>query len=243
MPRTGIAAPKLRRRRAVVGGALAHFGQHGARHAEQGAQLVAPGIGANIVERGARRVGGVGRMHGARRQPPQQERIDGAEGEFAALRLRPRARHVVEEPGDLGGGEIGIEYQPGACGDFCFAARILERAAHVGGAPILPHDGVVDRLAGGAIPHQRGLALVGDADRRNVARRETRLADRLAAGRQHAAPKVLRIVLDPAGFRKVLRELVLRHRRNGAVMAEHHGAGGRGALVDSEDVGHGDAAG
>ena len=105
-----------------------------------------------------------------------------------------------------------------------------------GGAAVLPHDGVVDRLAAGAVPHQRGLALVGDADRGDVARGEPGLGDRLAAGRQHRAPQILRIMLDPAGLREVLRKFLLGDGRDGAVGAEHDGAGGRGALVDGEDV-------
>jgi hypothetical protein len=38
------------------------------------------------------------------------------------------------------------------------------------GAAVLPDDGVVDRLAGAAVPQHRGLALVGDADGGDVAR-------------------------------------------------------------------------
>ena len=40
-----------------------------------------------------------------------------------------------------------------------------------GGAPVLPHDGPVQRAAGAPVPHHRGLALVGDADRGDRARR------------------------------------------------------------------------
>ena len=97
----------------------------------------------DVVEGGAGCVGGIRRVHGALREPPQQERIDGAEGKLAALRLRPRARHVVEEPCDLGGGEIGIEYEPGARRDQRLVAGVLELAAHPGGAAVLPYDGIV----------------------------------------------------------------------------------------------------
>ena len=105
-----------------------------------------------------------------------------------------------------------------------------------GGAAILPHDGIVDRLAAGAVPYQRRLALVGDADRRDVARRKAGLGDGLAAGREHGAPEVLRIMLDPAGLREVLREFLLGDGRDRAIGAEHDGAGGGRALVDGEDV-------
>ncbi len=143
----------------------------------------------DVVERRARRVGGVGRMHGALRQPPQQEGIDGAEGKLAALRLDSRAGHVVEKPRDLGGGEIGIEQESGARRDQWLMAGVFELSTHRVGAAILPHDGIVDRLAVGAVPHERRLALVGDADGRDVARRKAGLGDGFAAGRKHRAPK------------------------------------------------------
>ena len=47
----------------------------------------------------------------------------------------------------------------------------LQLIAEVGRAPVLPDDRVVDRLAGVAIPHDRRLALVGDADRGDSFRR------------------------------------------------------------------------
>ena len=45
-------------------------------------------------------------------QPPQQIAIDGAEQQFAALGAFARAGDVVEDPGDFGAGEIGIEIRP-----------------------------------------------------------------------------------------------------------------------------------
>ena len=62
----------------------------------------------------ARGVGGVGDVHAAAGQPPDQQAVDGAEGELAALGASRAPGDVVEQPGDLGGGEIGIEQQPGA---------------------------------------------------------------------------------------------------------------------------------
>ena len=50
----------------------------------------------SMVRRG---VGDVGRVHLAAGQPPQQEAVDGAERQLAALGRRPRARHVVQQPG------------------------------------------------------------------------------------------------------------------------------------------------
>jgi hypothetical protein len=70
----------------------------------------------------------------------------------------------------------------------------------------------VDRLAGAAIPHDRGLALVGDADagqRRGV---ELGASQRLAADLDRRRPDLLGIVLDPARLGEDLRQFLLRRR-------------------------------
>src|SRR3569832_700467 len=73
-------------------------------------------------------------------------------------------------------------------------------------SPALPHDRVVDGLAGLAIPQDRGLALARDADRRDRLRIDSfqRLAERV----EDRAPDVFRIVLDPAGLRIDLTKLL-----------------------------------
>src|SRR4029079_13642427 len=67
------------------------------------------------------------------------------------------------------------------------------------------------------------------------------LCHRLAAHRDRGGPDVLGRVLDPAGGRKMLREFLLRRGGDGDVAAEHDGARGRGALIDGQHKGHGDA--
>ena len=52
----------------------------------------------------------------------------------------------------------------------------FELLAESGGAAILPDDGVVDGLAGGAVPDDGGFALVGDADGGDVAGLHSALA-------------------------------------------------------------------
>ncbi len=44
-------------------------------------------------------------------QPPEQPRIDRPEGELAGLRTRPQARRRIQDVGDLGPREVGIERQ------------------------------------------------------------------------------------------------------------------------------------
>src|SRR3546814_2669028 len=70
-------------------------------------------------------------MHPAAGQPPQQEAVDGAEGELATLGALPCARHVVEQPGDLGAGEVGVEQQAGALAHHVFCARSEEHTSEL----------------------------------------------------------------------------------------------------------------
>ena len=167
-------------------------------------------------------------------QVPHQPAVDGAKDQFALLGPRPRAFDIVENPGQLGAGEIGIEQQPGARGHHLLETFRSEIGTDFGGAPVLPDDGVIDRFAGLTVPDDGGLALVGDADGGDLAGG----LDRLAAGRQRGVPEVLRIVFNPAALRKMLGELLLRrgHERQGVI--KHHGAGRGGALIDGKDMGH-----
>ena len=65
------------------------------------------------------------------------------------------------------------------------------------GARVLPDDRVVDRLAGRAVPDDCRLALVGDAQRGDVARRR-RPVERPSDHLLRALPDLHRVVLDPA---------------------------------------------
>ncbi|MNT58838.1 hypothetical protein D3C72_1963020 [compost metagenome] len=121
-------------------------------------------------------------------------------------------------------------------------ASRLQFGAVVGGAPVLPDDGRMDRRAGGGIPDQGGLALVGDADGRDLGRVQATLLDGLAADLEGGQPDFLAVMLHPAVLREVLLELLLGASHRQALGAEDDGAAAGGALVDGEQVvGHGDA--
>ena len=93
-------------------------------------------------------------------------------------------------------------------------------------------------MAGLAIPQQGGLALVGDADRRNVRRFQSGPGERAPRDAELRAPDVLRVVLHPARLGKNLTEFLLRLRAHAAVFGKYDGAGTGGALVEGEDVLH-----
>ncbi len=171
-------------------------------------------------------------------QPPQQIAIDGAEHQLAALGAFARAGDVIEDPCDFRAREIRIDDQAGLGRDHGLVAFALQPGADVGGAAVLPDDGAVHRLSGRAVPHDRGLALVGDADRGDIFGGKTRLLQRLAADRNGRGPDILRLMLDPARRRKMLRKFLLRRGCDGNVAAEHDGARGCGALIDGQHKGH-----
>src|ERR1019366_6704564 len=117
--------------------------------------------------------------------------IDGAEAEVAALCAPARALDVVEQPGRLGCGEVGIEEQPGALSDGGLVTRLPERGAGLGRSPVLPDDGAVDRRAGPSVPDNHRLPLVGDPDRGDVGGGDAGLLDGRATGRHYRPPDLV----------------------------------------------------
>ena len=115
-----------------------------------------------------------------------------------------------------------------ALGRQCVAARRR--------APVLPDQRPVEGPAGAAVPHDRGLALVGDADRRHRLAVEAggELGQRLLGGR----PDVVGVVLDQPGGREVLRELAVGVAGRGAVGAHGEAAHPGRPGVDGDHHGH-----
>ena len=114
---------------------------------------------------------------------------------------------------------------------------VLANFGDIGGdASVLPDDGIVHRLAGLAIPHDGGLALVRNADGGQVRGVETALGQSLRDHGLGAAPDFLRVMLDPTGMRINLLMLLLGggNDASGAVKDDETGAGG--ALIDGADV-------
>ena len=155
-----------------------HARQHRARHVKQLEQLVAPRERIKVEQQRARRVANVGDVMCAAGQVPNQPGIDRAEGEITASGTRTCARHVVEQPLDLGCGEVRIEQQSGCCSNVGLDASLAQRLTPLGCAAVLPNNRVRDRYAGCAIPDDGGFALIRDPDRGHVALARTGLAQR-----------------------------------------------------------------
>ena len=108
-----------------------------------------------------------------------------------------------------------------------------ETLADRGRTPVLPDDRSTWRAQRLAVPEQHGLALVGDADGTQLGRVD--LVERRPRGLQRRLPDLLRGVLDPAGIREVLGELLVAARRDPAVGSDDQGGDAGRAGVDGED--------
>ena len=87
---------------AKVGGAVLDLGQHCLRDVEQVANGIAPFACVNIIEHRARRVCGIGGMHRATGQAPDQIGIDRAKQQFTGGGAGAGTLDIVEQPFQLG---------------------------------------------------------------------------------------------------------------------------------------------
>ena len=162
------ADPERCRHLAVCFARRSDLRQQARRDLEQPQQVVVPFQRVDVEQHRARRVADIGHVLRAAGQLPDQPRVDRAERELAGFGARPRAGHVVEQPSDLARREIGVDEESGLALDRVAGALRFQPLAEVSGAAILPDDGVVNGFAGLAIPDHGRLALVRDADGRDV---------------------------------------------------------------------------
>ncbi len=219
-----------------VRSAIQNFRQDGFRHIENVEKFLVPDILLNVEHQRARGIGGVGHEGLAARQPPDEEGIDRAEAKLALLRPLARALHIGEQPGKLGAGKVRVEQQTGALGENLLMPGLLQLVAKLARTSILPDNGIVQRLAGFAIPDQRRLTLVGDADGGDVGALETGFVQRLLDRPDDRFPDFLRIVLHPTGIREDLPKLLLACPGYLHGLIEDDRARGRGALVNGDNV-------
>ena len=216
-----------------------HLRQQRRWNFKQCQQLRVPLQGMDIEQQGARRIAGIRHMASAAGQVPHQPTVDGAKRQLAALGAGACARHVVQQPLQLGAGEIRIENQPGLALNDCRVTLGAQDITPGCGAPVLPDDRIGQRLPGLAIPQHGGFALVCDTHSAHLGGADTGVLERGTRHGQLRAPDFSGIVLDPARLRKDLAKFLLRHSRTVAAVVEQDGAGAGGALVKREDVLHG----
>ncbi|MNF54695.1 hypothetical protein D3C84_361310 [compost metagenome] len=190
----------------------------------------------DVEEHGARGVGVVGDVGLAAGEFPDQPAVDGAEQQLATTGAFPAAVDIVQDPLELGAGEIRVGDQPRGLADVILQAVAFELFADFRAAPALPDDGVVDRPAAEFVPDHGGLALVGDADGRHLVMVQAGLCQCLDHGRALGGKDFHGVVLDPPCLGVVLGELTLRGADNVGIAIENDGPRTGRALVQGNDV-------
>ncbi|MNM65169.1 hypothetical protein D3C81_765960 [compost metagenome] len=190
----------------------------------------------DVEHQGARGVGVVGDMHLAAGEFPDQPGVDGAEQQFATLGTFTHAFDVVEDPLELGAGEVGVGDQASGFTDVLLMTVALELRADLGAATALPDDGVVHRATGFLVPHHRGFALVGNAQRSHLGMADAGLGQGFDHGRALGGEDLHRVVLDPTRLRVMLGELALGGADHIGVAVEDDRPRTGGALVQGDDV-------
>src|ERR1700751_42736 len=100
---------------------------------------------------------------------PNQPGIDVTKSKFAAFGSLTDTGNILQDPGDLCTREIGVDHQARLFCNYRFHPLCSHFVTHRGGTTILPNDCVINRFTRFAVPHKRSLALVRDANPRDIA--------------------------------------------------------------------------
>lgn len=203
---------------------------------EQVEDVLVPVESVDIEEHCPAGVGDVGRVGPAPGQLPEQPGVDGAEEEVPTGGLLPGAGHLIENPLDLGGGEVGVDYQPGLGVDHVLVAVTDQLLGDRAGLLGLPDDRVVDRFPGVAVPDDRRLPLVGDPDGGDLVWLDLGLNHHVGHYRLDTVPDLRGVMLHPTRLREVLGEFLLAHPHLIAVVIEDDGPGAGRPLVNCHDI-------
>src|SRR6185437_661709 len=177
------------------------LGQHRLGHADRVAQLVIPGERLEVHQHRAARVGHVGDVQpavSATGQVPYAPGVHVAERQLPGFGLLASPIHVLEDPPDLRSREIRRDRKTRLEAEAILPALLLQLLADLVGTSVLPHDCVVDWLAGAAIPHHRRLTLVGDAQGGDRIGTAANLAEGAVHYLATALPDFVGVVLYPS---------------------------------------------
>jgi len=103
-------------------------------------------------------------------QVPEQKGVNVTEYGIARLGQFPYALHVFENPADFQAAEIRCERQPGLAAETILPACFCQLADVVRDPRVCHTRAFASGLPVFAVPHNGGLALVGDADSGQILR-------------------------------------------------------------------------
>ena len=175
-------------------------------------------------------------MGGTAGEVPDEPGVDGTEEELAFVSKFLCFRDVVQDPADLGGGEIGVDNQAGLFFDHLRVAFRLQLLCVVSGTAALPDNGVVDGTAGLFVPEDGGFALVGDTDCGDVFRVDISLTEDGGNTLKLRHKDVFRSVLDPACMGIDLLEFSLGFCDDLAIGVKNDRSGTGSTLIQSHNI-------
>ena len=213
-----------------------HPGQKRPGDAEPLHDLLIPHKPVDVEQHGAGGIGIVGHMDRALCQVPDQPGVHRSEHQFSPLGTLPCPGHIVQDPGNLGGAEIGIRHQAGLFPNLFVEPVLLQRLDHVRSAAALPHDRVVYGLACVPVPEKRGLPLVGDADGGYLPCGHPGHGHALRGHRQLGRPDFLGVVLHPARLGVNLCKFLLGHTADSSRSIEQNTTGTGSPLIQCHHV-------
>ena len=147
---------------------------------------------------------------------------------------------VAQQPGRLGGAEVGVEDEAGRGANEWQVPRLVELGAQRGRAAVLPDDGPVQRPSRRAVERHEGLTLVGDADGGDGAARRGQATADLGQGGPYGLPDLGGIVFHPARAGEVLRQLPVGDVGDPGLLVDGQGAdAGRTRIDGDHDPPHG----
>ena len=175
-------------------------------------------------------------MHPAACHPVYKPGIHGTKKQLAFFRFFLCSVHVLQDPFDLGTGEIGVDQQARFLRHRFVQPIRLQPIADGGGPAALPHDGVAHRASGGTLPQDGRLPLVGDTQSRDLLGVDVGGIHRLRQSPLLRGPDLHGIVLHPAGLGIDLAEGILGAGHDGSGPVEQDGPGTGGPLVQCHDI-------
>ena len=137
-------------------------------------------------------------------QVPDEPAIHRSGAQFSPLRPLADAGNVIHDPLQLRTGKIGVDQQAGL-----FRHHFPQTVSLQPIADLLPHDSVIHRLSRPAVPQDRRLPLVGNADAGNGLGVDMGGVHRLGQRPDRGGPDLHGIVLHPSRLREDLPEGIL----------------------------------